>query len=516
MNRPNILLLFTDMQRADTIGALGNPVIQTPNLDRLVREGTAFTRCYSPSPVCVPARCCLHYGLYPQRTGLFVNGRMMDDNGRSYPQVLSENGYRTAAVGKCHFTPDHQALRGFGRRLSQEEIIFNYEEDDYRQWLIQQGLDPVEPHGERGPMYYLPQPSRFNEETHPSAWIADRTMETIESFVDEGAPWCLMSSFIHPHPPLTPPRGWTKLYPPQQMPGPHMPAHPESLLTHINRTQNRYKWRDNGTDRNLLRMIKAYYYATISFVDYQIGRILESLEDRGILDQTLILFASDHGEYLGDYGCYGKRSMHDASARVPLLARLPGRFAAGQVCGSPASLVDLMPTMLSAAGIESTGLDGTDLKAVAQGTTDREHVFSQWGKGRNAIYLIATRDWKYIYSAGEEKEILFDRCRDPLESRNAAADREAFPVRHQLKQTLLRYLANAGDRDAVTEDGDSLEWKGHPPLRQRYLAGNPDAGLLYQDEPEGLPEKIGPFTFPRRGEDPAFTEHFHDRLFYGD
>jgi choline-sulfatase len=516
MSKPNILLLFTDMQRADTIAALGNPVIQTPNLDRLVREGTAFTRCYSPSPVCIPARCCMHYGLYPQRTGLFTNGRMMDDNGRSCPEVLSGNGYRTAAIGKCHFTPDHNALRGFGQRITQEEIVSSYKEDHYREWLMEKGLDPVEPHGERGPMYYIPQPSRFREDAHPSAWIADQTIESIEAFSGDDSPWCLMSSFIHPHPPLTPPRGWSKLYPPQEVPEPHMPARAESLLTHINRTQNRYKWRDNGIDRNLLRTIKSYYYATISFVDYQIGRILESLEHRGILDQTLILFASDHGEYLGDYGCFGKRSMHDASARVPLLARLPGRFAPGNVCDSPASLVDIMPTMLAAAGIESPALDGADLKAVSEGTADREHVFSQWGKGRNAIYLIATRDWKYIYSAGEEKEILFDRQRDPLESRNAAADLEAFPVRNRLRQTLLQYLKRSGDTEAVNERGDSLEWKSHPPLRQRYLADNPDAGLLYQDEPEGLPETIGAFTFPRRDDDPDFSEAFHHRIFYGD
>ena len=516
MNQPNILLFFTDMQRADTVGALGNPHIQTPNLDRLVREGTAFSRCYSPSPVCIPARCCMHYGRNPQRTGLFVNGRMMDDDGKSYPEILSRNGYRTAAVGKCHFTPEKNALRGFGERITQEEIVSDYNEDDYRKWLKRENLDPVEPHGERGPMYYIPQPSRFTEKTHPSAWISDRTMETIHRFSNGDEPWCLMSSFIHPHPPLTPPRGWTKLYPPHQMPDPHMPHQAESLLTHINRTQNRYKWRDNGIDRNLQRVIKSYYYATISFVDHQIGRVLETLEEQGILDQTLILFASDHGEYLGDYGCYGKRSMHDASAKVPLLARLPGRFKAGKVCGAPTSLVDIMPTMLACAGVEPNGLDGCDLKAVADGNTDREHVFSQWGKGRNAIYLIATRDWKYIYSAGEKKEILFDRVRDPRESRNAAADRESYPVRKQLRDTLMRYLHESGDSEAVQSVNGSLEWKSQPPLCQQYLVNNPDEGLLYQDESEGIPERIGSFTFPKRPKDPGFADQFEYRLFYGD
>jgi len=111
--KPNILILFTDMQRADTIHALGNPVIKTPNLDRLVKEGTAFTNCYSPSPVCISARCSFHYGLYPQKTGLYTNGMMPEDNGKSFQGLLSENGYKTRAIGKCHFTPDNLVMCGF-------------------------------------------------------------------------------------------------------------------------------------------------------------------------------------------------------------------------------------------------------------------------------------------------------------------------------------------------------------------------------------------------------------------
>jgi choline-sulfatase len=512
----NILLIFTDMQRADTVGALGNPHIQTPHLDRLVREGTAYTRCYTPSPVCVPARCCMHYGLYPQRTGLFENGRMMADNGLSLASRLAAAGYHTAAIGKCHFTPDPLAMRGFDERITQEERVFDYTRDDYRAWLLSRGLDPVEAHGERGPMYYIPQPSRFRGAAHPTEWIADQSISFIRKRANQDQPWCLMASIIHPHPPLTPPVPWTKLYEPQSMPLPHMPSGHDDLLTHINRTQNRYKWRDRGTDLNLVRMIRAYYYATISYIDHQVGRLLGELEDRGILDETLILFASDHGEYLGDYGCFGKRSMHDASARVPMLARLPGRFRADQRCAEPASLVDVLPTMLGAAGLACQDTDGLDLADVAAGTTRRSHVFSQWGNGSNAIYLAASRDWKYIYSAGEAKEILFDRLNDPMESRNAAGDAGAQDLKEQLRQSLLQYLKGAGDTDAVVEESGRLAWRTHPPLTQSYLAADPDAGLLYQDEPEGLPESIGAFHFPSRPEDRVQEELFNQRLLHGD
>jgi choline-sulfatase len=512
----NVLFIFTDMQRADTIGALGNPTIQTPNLDRLAREGTAFTRCYTPSPVCVPARCCMHYGLYPQRTGLYVNGRMMDDNGASLASRLSSAGYHTAAVGKCHFTPDSLARRGFDERITQEELVADYTRDDYREWLSKNGYDPVEAHGERGPMYYMPQPSRFNGEAHPTEWIAKRSMDVMDTSEQQGKPWCVMASFIHPHPPFTPPRPWTKLYPPTSVPDPHLPSGMDSLLTHINRTQNRYKWRDQGMDKNVLRMIRAYYYACISYVDHQVGRLISHLENKGRLDDTLILFSSDHGEYLGDYGCFGKRSMHDASARVPLIARLPARFDAGAICSAPTSLVDIHPTLMGVAGLDPEDTDGLDLADVAAGKAQREHVFSQWGKGANAIYLIASKDWKYIYSAGEEKEILFDRVRDPLESRNAAEDPEAAGAKAGLKQALLDYLNERHDKEAVAVECGQLDWKRHPRLTQDYLGKDPDAGLLYQDEPEGLPEKAGECPIPRKALSPAEEKNFFNRMYYGD
>jgi choline-sulfatase len=512
----NILFVLTDMQRADTIGALGNETIQTPHLDRLVREGTAFTRCYTPSPVCIPARCSLHYGLYPQRTGLFVNGRMMEDNGASLAAGLSRAGYHTAAVGKCHFTPDPLARRGFDQRITQEEIVSDYSRDDYRSWLVDHDLDPVEAHGERGPMYYIPQPSRFRGPAHPTEWIADRSMEVIDAAEKEGKPWCVMSSFIHPHPPFTPPPPWTKLYDPRTMPQPHLPDGYESLLTHINRTQNRYKWRDRGTDFNLVQMIRSYYYATISFVDHQVGRLVSHLEKLGKLDETLIIFSSDHGEYLGDYGCYGKRSMHDASARVPLIARLPDHFEAGATCSRPASLVDIYPTMMGIAGAESVDKDGVDLARLASGEACRDHVFSQWGKGANAIYLIASEDWKYIYSAGEDKEILFYRLNDPLESRNAAHDKEAAGVKAGLKQALLEYLRERQDEAAVCSRSGCLDWRQHPRLKQDYLCASATAGLLYQDEPEGLPGQAGDIRITRQPLSPAEEEQFLHRMLHGE
>ncbi len=477
--RPNILLLFTDMQRFDTIHALGNPVIKTPNLDRLVREGTSFTSAYSPSPVCVPARWCMHYGQYTRKSGLYKNGRMPDDNGRSLPALLSSSGYKTKAIGKCHFTPERNALRGFDSRLTQEEGYSDPDVDDYCKWLNDNGYDFDEPHGTRGEMYYIPQISLHSEKDHPTQWIGDNSAEFIRDNSGKGEPWFLFSSFIHPHPPCAPPKPWHKLYRAPLMPLPKVADNPENLYTWINRHQNRYKYRDNGIDNNLMRNLKAYYYATISFVDFQIGRILDALEKTGELDNTLIIFTSDHGEFLGDNDCFGKRSMHDPASRVPMIVRGPG-FKPGETCESPVNLVDIMPTAAAACGLKATDSDGVDLATVAAGSSDRKYVFSQFENAENGIYMIVSREWKYFYSAGDRREYFFDRVNDPDETRNKAGLPMLNEVKNTLKQALLEYLKQENATEAFVETEQGLDWREYPHLDMSYLE-DPDNGLLIQD-----------------------------------
>lgn len=492
MKKPNILLIFTDMQRADTIHALGNSVIKTPNLDRLVHEGTSFTNCFSPSPVCVPARCSMHYGIYPQKTGLFTNGKMPDDNGNSMPAILERNGYNTAAIGKCHFTPDKLAMRGYGSRLTQEECCSDPESDDYCAWLKENGYDYDEPQGTRGEMYYIPQVSLHKEEDHPTQWIGDRSVEFIDENSNSEQPWFLFSSFIHPHPPFAPPKPWHKLYRTPDMPLPYVPEDSASSHTWINRAQNRYKYRDYGIDNNLMRNIKAYYYATISFVDYQVGKIVKALEKSGELNNTVIIFASDHGEYLGDYNCFGKRSMHDVSSRVPCIVRYPELFKADTICDTPATLVDFFPTVAKLADCDISGieLDGEDLVNLAKGDSEREYVFSQCYSGDRGLYMIVSRKWKYFYSAADGREYLFDRMNDPSESENKADQESYQEISLKLKGSLLEYLQSVNAKDAVEISNGKLEWKKYPKLDESVFE-DPDANLIFQDHDAFLLNKPG-------------------------
>ncbi len=486
MTPPNILLLFTDQQRADTIAALGNPVIRTPNLDRLVREGTAFTSAYTPAPECVPARCCLTFGQYPGKNRCYGNGSPMPwDERENLMSALGRAGYHTHGIGKCHFTPGARAdtLNGFDGRERQEEIVGGAERDEYLRFLqANGGAHIIDPHGVRGEMYYVPQPAQMPAALHPTQWVGDRSVEFLRTRAAGGKPWFLFSSFVHPHPPFAPPAPWHKLYRDLDVPLPHTPEGCERLLVFVNRQQNRYKRRDRGVDLHLLRTMRAYYYACVSFVDYQVGRIVAALEERGELENTLILFSSDHGELLGDYRSFGKRSFHDAASRIPLLARGPG-VAPGCRCDTPVSLLDVTATCLKAAGtaFETHACDGEDLLGLAAQPSAERTVFSQLNRAGHGLYTAVNRRWKYVYSAPDQRELLFDRVRDPGETHDLAdalwqPEWPSSQAQAEMRRALVAWLKEQGEEAAL--DGEKL--RTYP---KREMPENPDAWLIYQDHP---------------------------------
>jgi arylsulfatase A-like enzyme len=478
MPRPNILLTFTDQQRADTIGADGNSLIKTPHLDRLAAEGAMFRSNYTTSPVCVSARCSLITGQYPHRNGCYNNGYPMPEDRPSMMDLLADAGYRTHGIGKMHFTPDPHALRGFQSREQQAEIVGRVENDDYLQFLHENGFEHVhDPFGQRSEMYYVPQPSQLPARLHGTNWVGDRAVEFLRQ-ADDGQPFFLWASFIHPHPPFSPPTPWNKLYRAPLVPPPHVPQQPQQWHTWWNRSQNRSKYRDQGIDLNLVRCMKAYYWACVSFIDFQVGRMLEALEERGMLDNTLIIHTSDHGEMLGDYDCFGKRTMLDPAARVPAIARLPGRFEGGRVVDrTPTSLVDVMPTVLAAAEVQAPAgqLDGVDLTEVLKGRHDDRTVFAQIEKDTHGLHMACDRNWKYFYSAADEREFLVDRRGDPDETRNRAGLCFCRDATERMRSRLIERYRADGYTEALEGDG----WRSFG--RAPFPEDTPDARLLVQD-----------------------------------
>jgi len=480
MKQPNILLLFTDQQRFDTIAALGNPIIKTPALDRLVHEGTSFQRCYTPSPVCVSARCATLTGLPPHKSGCVDNMPMPQDQ-PSFMERLQTLGYQTHGVGKMHFTPDSRKLWGFETRDYSEEV--SNDQDDFVDYLQGHGYGHVEDvHGVRSEYYYIPQPSQLPAHLHHSHWVADRSLAFLQRR-DPNRPFFLWSSFIKPHPPFENPTPWNKLYRAAEMPLSFRPQNYTQALTFWNQVQNRYKYRDGGIDEQFLRTMRAAYYGCISFIDYNIGRILAALGDE--IDNTLILFTADHGEFLGDYGSFGKRAMLDVAARVPLLARWPGHFAAGARCETPTTLLDLWPTILAAAADPAPQVDGegADLQEVAL-QTERRYVYSQFSQRQTGVYLVTDGRWKYSYSAADERAWLYDLHRDPHESHNLAENPLYLAERSRLEAKLFARF-HADGYTAAVEDGQWRRYAGEEmaavdALRQK-LAADSDYGLLFQD-----------------------------------
>jgi arylsulfatase A-like enzyme len=417
-------------------------------------------------------------GLPPHRTRCWDNGTNVSEELPSFMQRLGERDYQTHGVGKMHFTPRRERLWGFESRDVSERG-----DDDYRAFLDANGYDYVlDVHGALSEMYLVPQISQMPAHLHESAWVADCSIDFLRRR-DTGRPFFLWSSFFSPHPPFNAPTPWNYIYWAGQMPPPFRPAGCEDLLTYWNHLQNQAKYRGQGYDVMLMRTIKAIYYASISFVDYQIGRILEALGDE--LENTLIVFGSDHGELLGDYGCLGKRSMLDASARVPLIVRWPGAQGAGTRCDEVASLLDVYPTLLAASGDACPQVcdEGYNLAEVARGETGRRCVYSQLQSDAVGLHMAVTKTRKYVYSAADQREWLFDLETDPSETHDVARNCYYDGDRAGLSAALRKRY----QRDGYTSPLDGQEWKDFggrkPPV-------HPDEGLLVQ-YPKNIRQILG-------------------------
>lgn len=298
MKKPNILLITTDQQRYDTIGAAGYPFMKTPNLDMLAGEGCIYPCAYSSNPVCMAARHNILTGLTARYHGFDDN--YFDDDPRvipyelpTLPQLLSDAGYDTIAVGKMHFQPCRRH-NGFTKMELMEEIPRFLEDDDYAMYLRENGYENIQSiHGVRHLLYMLPQRSLVDAEHHGSSWVAERSIHHLK---ENGGhrPFFMWSSFIAPHPPFDVPEGWADLYKGAELP------YLKQSVTPISQIAEWKKYIADYPSESYLRRARELYYASISFVDYNIGKIIDQLKEMGEYDNTLIIFTSDHGEMLGD------------------------------------------------------------------------------------------------------------------------------------------------------------------------------------------------------------------------
>ncbi|UVI27569.1 sulfatase-like hydrolase/transferase [Paenibacillus spongiae] len=466
--QPNILLIMCDQLRADVLECYGNEFVHTPNIRRLAESGICFDRAYSQTPVCVPARHGLLAGVNPFELGLVDNSLDFNEIRHPLPERVRSEGYATYAVGKMHFHPVRKHY-GFDRMLLSEEIASHIQDDDYLLYLRENGYGHViEPHGKRSENYYVPQKSELPEELHSTAWTAARTCELIRS--NRNRPFFIFTSFIKPHPPFDPCSPYDRMYPESEIP---MPVRQESEKNPDDYSiwiQNDYKV--NGIDRvsdDDIRRIRSHYYGSISQIDKQIGLILDTLEDTGLRDNTLIVFTADHGEMLGDHYAFGKRTYYEASTRIPMIVSQPNKWPQGERRDQLCMLQDVYATIIVASGgAVPPESSGKDLAAVGHdpAISIRERIIAEYGNGRAMKFMLRWGDFKYIYHTNGERESLFNLRTDPLELEDIAADQRELCT--SCRQQLVDYYIEYAFEEAL--DGDRLRSYPHEiPVAGGYL-----------------------------------------------
>lgn len=443
-DKPNVVLLFTDEQRYDTIAALGAPHMITPTMDRLVREGCAFTNACTPNPVCVAARYNMLTGLYARETGIHGNNfATLPAHMPRLPKLLADAGYHCEVVGKMHFQPA-RTHHGFHRMQLQEELTRDIGDDEYLQYLLRVGYGHIRnPHGIRDPLYHHPQRSQLPEEHHPCTWVGDRAADAVRRNVNR--PFFLWASWIHPHPPVAVPENMADLYRGRKQPVP-TPRDPHAAPALVAARHDD----DVCSDAELMRF-RELYYTCVTLVDKNIAKVLAALEDTGQLDNTLIILTSDHGDMLGDNGAFDKSLPHEASRRIPLVLRYPKWFTPGSRRADHADLMDVMPTILDACGVPMpTGWDyvGESLRVPAEASRrDRSVHYMEHNKGWHRRISLRGQRFKYnFYCAGGFEE-LFDLQADPAEINNLLRDKLTGAARaayDELKAGLLAQEARYG------------------------------------------------------------------------
>jgi len=461
MARPNILLVHTDQQRWDALGANGNDDIDTPNLDRLASEGVNFDRYFVQSPVCMPSRASYMTGQYPSQLGIFNNGVPLPEDTRALPQLVDSRAYTTGNVGKLHFQPhanrDHREPHpdyGFDHlEVSDTPGVYK---DAYRTWVRQKapeqlkeisvGLSPGaktwqetleiddgidHPDREGGPSDFTPTPFPADDDLTHSAFVADQTMEFLDTHQDDR--FLCVAGFFAPHQPYVVPQRFLDRYDPDDLTLPEFPDHLDD--------------RENTPySDDMLRQARHGYYAAVSEVDHYVGQILDRLDELGLRENTLVVFTSDHGEYLGEHHEYGKGFPgEDCVSRVPLIVRWPGGVESpGRTVSDIVEAVDLIPTLLEAAGIQvPPHLRGESfLPALHDEPFDgHESAMLAGGARRLEGHSLRTDGFRYV-SRVEDQEALYDLDREFGEYVDVSDEPEYEDDLSRLRDRLLSRLQN--------------------------------------------------------------------------
>lgn len=513
--KPNILFINTDQQRFDTLGCYGNNVINTPNIDNLANEGVLFENAHCTHPLCMPSRGTLLTGRYPSAHGLWRNGMPLPQEEETIADLLNDE-YTTGLFGKAHFTPHNGNLSEHPESIHLGNVDGNECWDYWREFNPPYyGFDHVEmtlahsDHGIHGGHYGLwlhenhpdklelfyqenalensnPEFSSWKSavpaDIHPTSWVANRTIDYIKND-QRDSPFFAWVGFPDPHFPLDPPDPYCYKYDSNQVPPPVDPqgkVWSDNLPNYIKYYLNRGNW-SNISKKERQEAI-ANYYGMVDMIDDLVGDILEALEQENMMKNTIIVFTSDHGEWLGDHGLWFKGSIHTRGiTQIPWIIRWPEVTNPGKRVESVVSQIDLMPTLLDAAGIDIPyGVQGKSLRPIVKETSKNtksyaliehrheryrgnsqfvennfisdqpedvmsSHNLLNWGDNDIRIKTIVTNEYRYSYICGIPQDYgeLFDLKSDPNEKENLWKSHPE--LRGKAENELLQVLIESED-----------------------------------------------------------------------
>lgn len=519
--KKNLLFIITDQQRYDALGYAGNPVIQTPNLDRLAEQGAYFRNAYTPCAVCGPARSSILTGYSVESTGVKSNNETYyyDESEvmttPTFDEILAQNGYRTEYYGKWHalsaraevyenpvqiagngasvFGPggqshvwkDYLATVGSVPAPGDGEFVDGMSKWPYMvnpldryfgyTWeeLQNQGLSHVQPdqHGKL----------QLDKEHTLTAFQGRLALEAIERLQD--SVFSITCSFHFPHSPMLAPEPWYGMYPVEEM------VPPESINDDMaNSPYVRSNSRLNRTeyaDPDKIKYMISEYYGLVSEIDHYVGQILDKLDELGIADKTMVIFVSDHGEMLGAHGMREKNVFYEESAHIPLLIKNPGDIAPATTVDGYVSLIDLYPTILDYLDVDGPASEGKSLRGLIAGTdtVHGRYVVTEWDRENNPNYMVVKDGWKLMIPYTIKSNVInamYDLNTDPHEMNNLLGsnpDREQYLDKaEELRGCLLEWLAEKNSIHYYSVSQRDL-------LNGGRATGN-DAAFVSQEVPE--------------------------------
>ncbi len=417
-SRNNVLIVISDEHRKDALGCTGHPIVKTPNLDSLAARGTIFENAYTPSPICVPARAAMACGDYVHNIGCWDSATPYRGVPRSWMHRLRDGGIEVTSIGKLHFRSSEDD-NGFSQEILPMHVLGGIG------WPV--GLlrkDP--PSFGAAPELAANVGAGASSYTDYDQAITEAACDWLLGCEESESPWVTFVSLVSPHYPLVAPSKFYDLYDPESVDFPI--AYEHALRPRHAELKNiaRFFDYDRHFDRRRVREARAAYYGLVSFVDDCVGRILSALDRSGQAENTTVVYASDHGDMMGDHGFWTKQVMYEASAGIPMIAAGPG-IPEGKRVGTGTSLIDLAATAVDVTDLLDDTVDpfpGRSLRLIAREDDDPNRtVFSEYhdGGSTTGAFMVRWAHWKFVYFVGHDAQ-LFNLALDPHELRNLAHD----------------------------------------------------------------------------------------------